>query len=275
VISTQTYLDTHTNKEFIFLKLTELSDVDILLSSQQDKIDSDLQNTINHPKPSHLYTKSIISHFARINLSFEINIDDAQSTHKDFFQKISSLAFSQSQDLYTKMLKEDINLNGVTYINSAGGIWAGGKIADDRNLLISESEFKYEDLETPNLFLADDSEFLILENDPELDPWFKQNLETQSYSYLLNLRSCMEHNLLLGYLKEYLFHPERYKKNILIYTTGSDTQQMKEYLSLIADNFYDIDIKFIFADIHNCDKLTHLSIIENTKKHGIRITHNY
>lgn len=274
MILVQNYKDTLRKEEFTFLKLTSIDDVDNLMNMQKSNVASDLENTINHPKPSHLWTQTAIGNAATLRMGLEVSIDEAQSKHNEFFEKLSRLAFSQTSDLYRDMLIDDINRKGYTWINAVGGIYAAESIEDDDIVLVSEHEFKQEDMETKNLFLETGSKFLILENDPQLDKWFNTNIEG-NYSYLLNLRNCMKNQQLSEYLKEYFYQPyhtseEKSQNKILVYTTGSDVKQMDEYLEAL-DNFYEVAVEFVF--VNEDYKTEHLDLFK--KHYKLNITHNY
>lgn len=196
----------------------------------------------------------------------EVEIDDCQRKNNEFFGKLSKLAFSMSKDLYIKSLVSEIERKGCSYINESGGIYAGDSIDAE---LIEEFEFIKNEA-VNNLFLNDDSKFLILENDPELDPWTKENIK-EPYSYLLNLRTCMKNETFLKYLKMYMYNGKYFDRVILIYTTGSDMEQMENYLTIISNNFKGIVIEFIFATQEF--KEEHLKILKKYDK--LKITHNY
>jgi hypothetical protein len=274
MILIQSYKDIKRGDEFIFLKLTSIEDVENLMKMQESNVASDLENTINHPKPSHLWTQTIIGNTATIRMGLEVDIDETQNKHNEFFEKLSRLAFSQTSNLYRDTLLDDINRRGYTWINAGGGIYAAESIEDNDIVLVSEHEFKKEDMETENLFLEKGSKFLILENDPQLDTWFKDNIDGK-YSYLLNLRNCMKNQQLKTYLEEYFYQPynnseEKSQKKVFIYTTGSDVKQMDEYINILK-GFYQVEIEFVFSGTEY--KSAHLDLFR--KYSQLNITHNY
>ena len=274
MILVQNYKDTINEEEFTFLKLTSVEDINNIMKMQEGIVQSDLENMVNHPKPSHIWSQTVTGQVAAMRMGLEVSIDDAQRNHNDFFKKLSNLAFSTSSTLYREVLADDIARKGYTWINSVGGIFAADSIEDARTVLLDEHEFKQEDMETKNLFLEKGSQFLILENDPQLDTWFKDNIDGK-YSYLLNLRNCMKNNQLKSHLESYFYQPyntseEKNQKKVLIYTTGSDVKQMDEYLEAL-DKFYEVEVEFVFVNNDYEDKHRELFF----KHHKLNITHNY
>lgn len=82
---------------------------------------------------------------------------------------------------------------GYVRINVGGGIYAAHTVEDFRTKLVNVREITQQDLEIKSLFLEEKSNFLILENDPKLDPFFNNYLKDKgNYSYILNLRNVLK-----------------------------------------------------------------------------------
>lgn len=79
-----------------------------------------------------------------------------------------------------------------------------------------------------------------------------------------------------SYIKQYLVrNNSENKRKILVYTTGSDTKQLEEYLKEI-NNFYDIEVEIIFNNINNEYKKEQKRIIQKytNENRKIKITTN-
>jgi len=232
------------------LQLDSIEDIGFYMAFAKERSLGDLKNYLAQKKPSHIKVNhalsSLVTTINRLHeqKSDKFNVDNCTEEEGDFLNFFTHLNHTSCASLYEKNIKELFQNQGYVRINSSGGIYCGDIGEDSRssNIEINKVSSIREVFQTENFAIEKDSKFIILENDPEPDSWYKENIK-EKFSMIINLREVMAQN---RQLESYLYN---FKDNvginkIFVYTTGNDINQMEEYIKIGKKCGFDIEIVF-------------------------------
>jgi len=241
-----TFFNTAQNEEFSFLKIENEDDLKAYIEFAIEDSNKEQTKLCSQYRPSHYYSKSGISNLAKTILQFNFGcVDNLKNKNEDIFKGLTDLAFKKSLALFYDTLKSTFDSQGFAYINTVGGIFCGEPTEDMfTSILLEEKNLTMQDLlKRPYLTVNEGSVALALENDPILDPWYAENFK-EPISSVTFLKEAMEEGLLGDIIKEYIYDYEN-PRDIFVYTTANDVQQMDDYLAIIKK----LDIMYLSVEI--------------------------